>query len=93
MSVETSSSEDGSVEGDGNYSLENIDSGMSDESTQILQSFAKVQLELFGESAPYDKYLIEKELTYIGRDPAKCQIVLNDSDVSSVHAVLRKIIS
>lgn len=82
--------ENASADGDGNYSLENIDSGLSDESTQILQSFAKVQLELFGESAPYDKYLIEKELTYIGRDPAKCQIVLNDNDVSSVHAVLRK---
>ncbi len=83
---ESSTEEDG----DNAYSLENIDSGLDEEGTRILQSFAKVQLELFGETAPYDKYLVEKELTYIGRDSAKCQIVLNDTEVSSVHAVIRK---
>lgn len=78
-------------EGDENasYSLENIDSS-DNESTQVIQSFAQVQLELFGETAPYDKYVIEKDKTFIGRDPAKCQIVLNDSEVSSVHAVITK---
>lgn len=75
---------------DNAYSLENIDSGGDDESTKVMQSFAKVQLELFGETAPYDKYVLEKDKTYIGRDPAKCQIVLNDSEVSSVHAVITK---
>lgn len=75
---------------DNAYSLENIDSGSDDESTKVMQSFAKVQLELFGETAPYDKYVLEKDKTYIGRDPAKCQIVLNDSEVSSVHAVITK---
>ncbi|MBC7537195.1 MAG: FHA domain-containing protein [Bacteriovorax sp.] len=72
------------------YSLENIDSGNDDESTKVIQSFSKVQLELFGETAPYDKYLIESEKTYIGRDASKCQIVLNDSEVSSIHAVITK---
>lgn len=72
------------------YSLENIDNSSDDDSTRVMQSFAKVQLELFGETAPYDKYLIESEKTFIGRDAAKCQIVLNDSEVSSVHAVITK---
>lgn len=72
------------------YSLENIDNSSDNESTRVIQSFAKVQLELFGETAPYDTYLLEEVKTFIGRDPAKCQIVLNDSEVSSVHAVIIK---
>lgn len=72
------------------YSLENIDGGSDDDSTKVMQSFARVQLELFGETAPYDKYLLESDKTYIGRDAAKCQIVLNDTEVSSVHAVITK---
>ena len=80
------------VDGEENasYSLENIDGGGDDESTKVIQTFAKVQLELFGETAPYDKFLLEADKTYIGRDPSKCQIVLNDSEVSSVHAVITK---
>ncbi len=72
------------------YSLENIDSGGDDESTRVIQSFASIYLELFGETAPYDRYIVEKEKTFIGRDPNKCQIVLNDSEVSTVHAVITK---
>lgn len=72
------------------YSLENIDSGGDDESTKVIQSFASIYLELFGETAPYDRYIVEKEKTFIGRDPSKCQIVLNDSEVSTVHAVITK---
>ena len=83
-----------SIESDENmsYSLENIDGDNSndDDSTKVIQSFSKVQLELFGENAPYDRYLVENEKTYIGRDPSKCQIVLNDTEVSSVHAVVIK---
>lgn len=80
------------IENDENmsYSLENIDNPSNNEVTKVMQSFSQVQLELFGEIAPYDKYLIETEKTYIGRDPNKCQIVLNDSEVSSVHAVITK---
>ena len=77
--------------GDDPYSLANIDSGLDEnEGTKILQSFAKIQLELYGETAPYDVYLVEKAQTFIGRDPAKCQIVLNDPEVSSQHAVIKK---
>ncbi len=72
------------------YSLENIDSGNDDESTKVIQTFASVYLELFGDTAPYDRYIIENEKTFIGRDPSKCQIVLNDSEVSTVHAVITK---
>lgn len=81
-----------SSEGEDNaYSLENIDNTSDgDESTKLMQSFATVHLELFGETAPYDKFILEKDKTYIGRDPAKCQIILNDSEVSSVHAVITK---
>lgn len=70
------------------YSLENVDN--DDESTKVMQSFASVFLELFGDTAPYDRYIIEKEKTFIGRDPAKCQIVLNDNEVSTVHAVITR---
>ena len=73
-----------------NYSLENIDTPQDDESTKIIKSFANVHLELFGETAPYDKFILDKDKIYIGRDPSKCQIVLNDSEVSTVHAVVTK---
>lgn len=78
------------VEDENAYSLENIDSGNDDESTKVMQSFASVYLELFGDTAPYDRYIIEKDQVFIGRDPSKCQIVLNDSEVSTVHAVITK---
>lgn len=69
-----------------------MDEGGSDigESTRVMQKFASYELQLFGEFAPYDRYALESPEVFIGRDPKKCQIVLNDSEVSSVHAVLRK---
>ena len=60
------------------------------DSTQLFQSFAAYYLEIDGESAPFDKYTIEDREIFIGRDPEKCQIVLNDPEVSTVHAVIRK---
>ncbi len=60
------------------------------EGTQLLQKFVTYELQLFGEYAPYDLYRLDRPETLIGRDPTRCQIVLNDSEVSSVHAVLRK---
>lgn len=78
------------VEDENAYSLENIDNSIDDESTKVMQSFASVYLELFGDTAPYDRYIIEKDKVFIGRDPSKCQIVLNDSEVSTVHAVITK---
>lgn len=70
--------------------LDDDEGGFDDESTKVLQTFAKFQLDIFGEFAPYDKYNLESAETTIGRDPAKCQIVLNDPEVSSVHATIRK---
>ncbi len=80
---------DAPAEENTSYSLENIDNN-DDESTKVMQSFASIYLELFGDTAPYDKYIVENDKTFIGRDPAKCQIVLNDSEVSTVHAVITK---
>ncbi len=71
---------------DEGYDVESID----DEKTQVLKSFANFVLEIFGEFAPYDKFNIEKSETFIGRDPEKCDIVLNDPEVSGVHAVVKK---
>lgn len=72
------------IESDGNEMAE------QDEKTSFFRAFVNYQLVLFGEHAPYDRYLIESDEVYIGRDPKKCQIVLNDPEVSTVHAVLRK---
>ena len=60
------------------------------DSTQVMQRFAQYTLSLDGKYAPFDKYLIEENEIFIGRDPEKCQIILNDQDVSGVHAVIKK---
>ncbi|MBY0516581.1 MAG: FHA domain-containing protein [Bacteriovoracaceae bacterium] len=60
------------------------------ESTRVFQKFASYDLLLFGEFAPYDRFAVNQNEIFIGRDAKKCQIVLNDSEVSSVHAVLKK---
>lgn len=77
------------VQDQGNYPVSEADE-QSENGTKVFRSFAKFDLEIFGEFAPYDRYTIELPETYIGRDPKTCQIVLNDQDVSSVHAVIRK---
>ena len=64
--------------------------GSDDESTRFFKAFVNYQLVLFGELAPYDRYQIDTAEIFIGRDPKKCQIVLDDPEVSTVHAVLRK---
>jgi pSer/pThr/pTyr-binding forkhead associated (FHA) protein len=50
----------------------------------------KFELDLQGPYAPFGTYLVDKPETFIGRDEKKCQIVLKDSEVSAVHAVIRK---
>jgi pSer/pThr/pTyr-binding forkhead associated (FHA) protein len=75
--------------GDGSYDVDTLDDDDGDK-TQVLQSFASTELEIFGEHAPYDKFVVEKPETLIGRDPEKCDIVLSDPEVSSIHAVIKK---
>lgn len=79
-------------EGEDTYDIEAFEDHDDDhdEKTQVIKSFASFSLELFGEYAPYDKFVIEKPETFIGRDPEKCDIVLNDPEVSGVHAVIKK---
>lgn len=74
--------------GDGNYEVATTDE--SNESTRFFKAFVNYQLVLFGEHAPYDRFQIDQDEIFIGRDPKKCQIILNDPEVSSVHAVIRK---
>ena len=62
----------------------------SGDSTQVFQSFANYSLKLSGENVPFDRYQLEASEIFIGRDPEKCQIVLDDPEVSSVHAVIKK---
>ncbi|MCM2351648.1 MAG: FHA domain-containing protein [Bacteriovoracaceae bacterium] len=61
-----------------------------EESTRFFKAFVNYQLVLFGEHAPYDRFQVDQEEIYIGRDTKKCQIILNDPEVSSVHAVIKK---
>lgn len=83
------SDENLSESGDG-FGDANLMPSSDDGSTRVFKSFASFKLEIVGEYAPYDSFNIESAETFIGRDPAKCQIVLKDPEVSSVHAVLRK---
>lgn len=80
--------------GDGEYSddeypVEEYDDDIG-EKTSVAISFANINLEIFGEFAPYDHFNIKDAEVFIGRDPEKCQILLNDPEVSSVHAVIRR---
>lgn len=76
---------------DGGFDETEAFSGGNDTgATQVLQSFAKYKLKIFGEYAPFDSYEIVDNETNIGRDPEKCQIVLNDPEVSKIHAVIKK---
>ena len=74
---------------------ESFDSGYEiaeseDNGTKIIKDFSKIELDIFGEGAPYDTYIIEKEKTVLGRNPDKCEIVLSDPEVSGVHAIVTK---
>ncbi|MGE3610800.1 MAG: FHA domain-containing protein [Bacteriovoracaceae bacterium] len=61
-----------------------------EDSTRFFKTFVNYQLVIFGDYAPYDRYEIDANEIFIGRDPKKCQIVLDDKEVSSVHAVVRR---
>ena len=62
----------------------------NNDSTRFFKAFVNYQLVLFGDYAPYDRYQIDSNDIYIGRDPKKCQIILDDPEVSTVHAVIKK---
>ena len=66
------------------------DDSSKDEATQVFQSFAKYDLKLFGEHAPFDRFRIEENEVLIGRDLDKCHIVLDDAEVSKIHAKIKK---
>lgn len=89
--------DDGFENNDGGFDTE--ESGFDDgfgggdsgeDKTQVFTGFANFTLRIFGEYAPFDKYNIVEQETFIGRDEEKCQIVLDDPEVSSVHAVIKK---
>ncbi len=82
--------DDGFGEDGGFGSDDGFSSGSDNEATQLVQTFAKYSLKLFGEYAPFDRYLINEAEVFIGRDPEKCQIVLEDPEVSKVHAVIKR---
>ena len=63
---------------------------IGEEQTQVFSSFANYSLRIFGEFAPFDKYSLEDGDTLIGRDSEKCQIVLDDEEVSKIHALIHK---
>jgi pSer/pThr/pTyr-binding forkhead associated (FHA) protein len=88
-SLSTESFEGGSLSPFGEESIDG-GAGSDDESTRFFKAFVNYQLVLFGDHAPYDRYQIDSQEIYIGRDPKKCQIVLDDPEVSTVHAVLKK---
>ncbi|MBT7608751.1 MAG: FHA domain-containing protein [Bacteriovoracaceae bacterium] len=77
---------------DGEYTEEEfgVDTYGDDDKTQVMSAFARFELEIFGELAPFDKFIVDKTETIIGRDPEKCDIILNDPEVSGQHAILKK---
>ena len=82
---------DDGVYDEGAYGEEDYEVAEYDEdSTQVMTEFANYSLELFGEYAPYDAYNITENEIFIGRDSSKCQIILNDPEVSTVHAVIKR---
>ncbi len=67
-----------------------IDSDLDDEKTQFARSFVEFSLDISGEYTNFEKYYINTNEVFIGRDPAQCQIVVDDPEASQVHAVLKK---
>ena len=75
------------------YNYDNIDGGSEleeNEQTKFIKSFVNFELNINGEYTNFDKYFINQEEVFIGRDPNQCQIVLDDPECSQIHAVIRK---
>ncbi len=62
----------------------------NDDKTEVIDSFAKYSLEIFGEYAPYDTYKIFKQEIFIGRSGTDCEIAISDPEVSKKHALIKK---
>ncbi|MCT4642224.1 MAG: FHA domain-containing protein [Bacteriovoracaceae bacterium] len=76
---------------DSDFSNDGFDDGEdSSEKTRVFQSFAHYTLKISGDRAPFDRYTVEDNETFIGRDANKCQIHLDDNEVSSQHALIKK---
>ncbi len=60
---------------------------VSDESnTDVVTDFLNYNLKISGPHIETQDFQISKKLIYIGRSRKKCHIVLEDDDVSSIHA-------
>ncbi len=73
-----------------NFPVESGDSTEDQERTGVFNNFSKFELKLSGKHAPYDKFIVDSEETFIGSDSEKCQVALKDPEVSKVHAVIEK---
>ena len=88
---EYSEGEYGEEDYGGEYNDDYAMAESDNDGTKVLSGFADFYLEILGEHAPYDRYNIDKQRLTIGRHSEKCDIVLNDPEVSSVHASISKI--
>ncbi len=62
---------------------------ISDESdTDVVTDFLNYYLKISGPQIETQNFYIAKKVIYIGRSTKKCHIVLEDDDVSSIHAKL-----
>ena len=77
---------------DNDFNFDDEDDGFEGvgDKTGVFTNFANFYLRIFGENVPYDRYIIPEGEIYIGRKSDKCQIVLTEDDVSSVHAVIKR---
>lgn len=55
------------------------------DSTRVISDFVNYQLVLSGPNIPFERFTVSKPVTLIGRNN-QCDIVLNDTEVSSQHA-------
>jgi len=76
--------------GDDSFGSDDGFGGSDEDSTKVFQNFADYTLVLSGDLAPFDKYKIEDNEVFIGRNEDKCQIILNDPEVSGIHAMIKK---
>jgi pSer/pThr/pTyr-binding forkhead associated (FHA) protein len=84
------SSDDFSGDASGADAGDGFEETKEEGSTRVLSNFANFELIISGEFAPYDRYTIEESEIFVGRDSDKCQIALDDPEVSSIHAKIKK---